>query len=102
MHVERARITEIAVTPYAVEQLLARRDASGAFDEMHEQREFLARQFHILVAAIDAHVAEIDRDAVVLVSFNGRFARPSKNGTNARDDFLHGKGFDDVIVGADV
>src|SRR5271156_2351944 len=102
MNVDGALVDFDRLTPYAVEQLSARKNAAGPFEQIFEQPKF--RRAEMNVAGAPAHPSGVPVEVEVASgqSFGDTFgpAAPQQR-AHARHQLRDGEGFHDVIVGAD-
>src|ERR1044072_550708 len=73
VHVERARVAIVTVTPDTIQQLLPCNDAVGASRQRRKQCELLVREFYLHAFTHDANVVEIDEQMIVFISLAHRF-----------------------------
>src|SRR5262249_16192447 len=85
MHVERARVAIVAVSPNTIQQLLSGHHAIRASRQHGQQREFLVRQFYLGAIANDSDVVEVDRQMIVFIRLAHRLVRTTHHGPHARE-----------------
>ena len=102
VHVERARIAIVTVTPDTIQQLLPRNDAIGASRQHGKECEFLVGELYLYSLTDNSDVVEIDEQMIVFVSLAHRFVRATHHCAHASEKFAHLKGLGDVVVGAEI
>ena len=87
MNVERARVAVIAVTPNAVEKLLASDHAIRALGHHREQAELFICQLNFLPVANYPNVVEIDQQMIVFVSLPAGLIHAPHDRAHTRQQF---------------
>src|ERR1700754_1457917 len=89
VHVERACIAIVTVTPNTIQQLLSSYHAVRAACEHRQQRELLVREFDLHAVAMHADVVEVDHQVIVFIRFAHRLVSAAHDGAHACEQFAH-------------
>src|SRR6204780_1366207 len=102
MNVDGALVDFDRLTPYAVEQLRARKNAAGPLEQVFEQSKFRRAEMNVARAAAHPSGFPVEVEVAGGQSFGDAFgpAAPQQR-AHARHQLRDGEGFHDVIVGAD-
>ena len=102
MNVHGAAVAEVVEAPHLIEQLIARVDAVGRCGQMIEQLQLLGRCVDLLAVHDQLVGVKVDDELIeheTLFRVLGDL-RAAEHGVDARDELLHLKGLDEVIVRA--
>src|SRR6185369_12553259 len=64
VHVERAGVAIVTVTPDTIQQLLARHHSISAARQHRKQRELFVREFDLHAVARDTNIVKIDEQVI--------------------------------------
>ena len=102
MHVDGARLDINVTAPHRVQQLLARKHPSRAFQEMPQQAIFGWPQMQVAAATLDLMTGQVHFDIAIHQSLVVAWLRAAQHGAHAGHQFARTERLGDVIVGAGI
>ena len=83
MHIERACVAIVTITPHLIEQLLSGDYSILFLCQSGKQKKFFMRQSYVCTITGCAHILEIDRQSSIMVPFRDVFFSSAQDRANA-------------------